>query len=100
MIIYPNAIQISQESNIINYFGFGEISTIWFVEAEADVVHQWYHDTMDELDRARRRDIMAHSGEIPPWWEGSYKGMPIWGGAYRVIPKETGSEIILFANCY
>lgn len=99
--VYPDATQISQKGDVVNYFGMGELSSTWFVANDADTVREWYQTTITEAEYAKRRAIIDHgNSELAPWWEGEYKGPSIWEGVYRVRPTEEGSEIILSANCF
>lgn len=100
MIVYPDATPISQTSDIVNYFGFGEISNTFFVAEDVSVVQTWYKETINEARRVRREDLIAHAGEIPPWWQGEYQGIPLWGGEYSVRPTEGGTKITLRATCF
>jgi len=100
MIVYPDATPVSETKDIVNYFGFGKITNSYFVAEDPSVVRKWYKDTIDEAKRVRRDDLMAHAGDIPPWWQGDYQGIPLWEGSYTVSPTDGGSKIILSANCY
>jgi hypothetical protein len=98
LVVYPDATQISQEASLANYFGFGELSSTWFVADDADTVREWYVTTITEAERAKRRAIIDN--DEPPPISGRLEGPPVWEGVYNVRATDGGAEIILSANCY